>query len=353
MAHLELAGLEKRFDATVAVRAMSMTVERGQLVSLLGPSGCGKTTTLRMVAGFVAPTAGTIRLAGRQIVGVPPERRNIGMVFQSYALFPHMTVAGNVAFGLKTRGVGRADRDARTARALDLVGLSALAGRYPAQLSGGQQQRVALARALVIEPDVLLLDEPLSNLDAALRAEMRGEIRRLQRRLGITTLLVTHDQQEALGLSDRIVVMDRGELVEDATPEALSDRPRRLFTATFLGARTALPGRVVADDGGPRFVAEGGIVVRLDAPGPVGATHAVLRAARLSFAPAGGDVLAVPGRVATVGYLGDQVEFTVEAAGASIRVIRPTGGPLPAAGEAVTVHGGPDAVAVLSEPRVN
>jgi putative spermidine/putrescine transport system ATP-binding protein len=354
MAHLELANIAKRYDGTPVVRDFSLTVERGQFVSLLGPSGCGKTTTLRMVAGFVAPSSGAIRLAGRAIDRDPPHRRNIGMVFQSYALFPHLNVAANVAFGLKMRHLERAEQDRRVAEALDLVGLRTYAERYPAQLSGGQQQRVAIARALVIQPDVLLLDEPLSNLDAGLRAEMRSEIRRLQQQLGITTLFVTHDQEEALSMSDRVAVMARGELIEDAAPRELSERPRRVFTASFLGARTVLRGRVVGEGAARRFVSDSGLSARLPGDAPVGANHLVLRAARLTLARVddgpGDAVLAASGTVRELVYVGDTVELRIEAGGAAIRVIRPSCEDLPTLGADIMVRGGADAVAFLFEP---
>jgi ABC-type sulfate/molybdate transport systems ATPase subunit len=235
MAFLELDALSARYGKNTVVADLSLVAEKGEFLSILGPSGCGKTTTLRMIAGFVAPSAGAIRVAGRAIQDVAPHRRNIGYVFQNYALFPHLTTRENVAFGLRMRHVAKAAQIERAAKALDLVGLGHLGDRYPAQLSGGQQQRVALARALVIEPDLLLLDEPLSNLDAALRGQMRSEIRALQRRLAITTVFVTHDQAEALAMSDRIAVMDHGRLVEAATPQA-SVAGFRAFTFKWYAA---------------------------------------------------------------------------------------------------------------------
>ncbi len=354
MSHLELQNVAKHYDGTPVVRDFSIAVERGQFVSLLGPSGCGKTTTLRMVAGFVEPNGGSIRLAGRLIDRDPPYRRNIGMVFQSYALFPHMTVAGNVAFGLKMRHLDRVERDRAVVDALEMVGLGKYGERYPAQLSGGQQQRVAIARALVIRPEILLLDEPLSNLDAGLRAEMRGEIRGLQQKLGITTLFVTHDQEEALSMSDRVAVMAGGELVEDAPPRELSERPRRLFTASFLGVRTVLKGHV--DGTGPdrRFVTETGLISRLLPDTPVGANHLVLRASRLCVAHADGPsrdaVFAARGTVSALVYVGDTVELWVQAGTAAIRVIRPSSESLPARGDLVVVTGGVEAVTYLFEP---
>jgi ABC-type Fe3+/spermidine/putrescine transport system ATPase subunit len=350
MARLDLVGLEKRFGATVAVAAFDLAIAAGEFVTLLGPSGCGKTTTLRMIAGFVQPTRGSIRIEGAPIENVPTHARNIGIVFQNYALFPHMSVAGNVGFGLEMRHVGRAEREARVKKALDLVGLTGLGERWPSQLSGGQQQRVALARTLVIEPDVLLLDEPLSNLDATLRQEMRSEIRALQRKLGITTVFVTHDQAEALGMSDRVVVMEKGRVVEAGAPVELSESPRRVFTASFLGARTVLPGRV---EGGA-FVVEGlsdGTGATIPADGaPEGADHLVLRAARLGFAPVAGPAFVASGTVTDVAYLGDLVETTVVRGPHAIRVVRPSHETPPALGAVVTVSGRADAVSFLADP---
>ncbi|HEV2357581.1 MAG TPA: ABC transporter ATP-binding protein [bacterium] len=244
MAEIRLRGLTKRFAEVVAVSELTLDAASGELVALLGPSGCGKTTTLRMVAGFETPSAGRIRLGDRDVTDVAPERRNCGMVFQHYALFPHLTVAQNVAFGLEMRGVARPDVARRVSAILDRVGLAGLDGRFPRQLSGGQQQRTALARALVINPSVLLLDEPLANLDAKLREEMRFYIRSLQREFGITTLYVTHDQAEALVLADRVAVMMDGVLRQFDAPEEIYHRPRSAAVAAFIGLTNLLPGRV-------------------------------------------------------------------------------------------------------------
>ena len=285
MSELAIRALRKTYGDTVALDDVSIVLAEGEFVSLLGPSGCGKTTTLRSVAGFVQPDSGEVLLGGAPLLGRPPHRRDIGVVFQSYALFPHMTVAGNVGFGLKMRDVSRTQMADQVGRALDLVGLGLLAARYPSELSGGQQQRVALARALVFEPRVLLLDEPLSNLDARLRGEMRDEIKVVTERLGMTTLFVTHDQAEALAMSDRVAVMRDGRILEAAAPEELTENPRTAFTAEFLGGRTVLPGRVEDGAGGPVFRVK-------DGPGlPLAAgiaqtlpTHAILRATRLGLA---------------------------------------------------------------------
>jgi putative spermidine/putrescine transport system ATP-binding protein len=238
---LQLARLTRRFGATTAVDGIDLSVAPGEFVTLLGPSGCGKTTTLNMIAGFIQPDAGEIRLQGRAVQGLPPFRRDLGLVFQDYALFPHMTVAENVAFGLRMRRTSRADTAQRVAEALAMVQLAGLGERRPAQLSGGQRQRVALARALVIRPAMLLLDEPLSNLDLKLREEMRVEISALQRRLGIATVFVTHDQDEALTMSDRIAVMRAGRIEQVGTPADIYERPATRFVAGFIGSANLLP----------------------------------------------------------------------------------------------------------------
>ncbi|WP_219929741.1 ABC transporter ATP-binding protein [Teichococcus aestuarii] len=255
-AFLVLDGVGKSYGPVQAVRGISLRVAQGEFLGLLGPSGCGKTTTLQMIAGFEAPTEGAIRLAGQDLAAVPASRRNIGLVFQSYALFPHMTAAENVAFGLEMRRVPKPERAARVARALDLVHLSHLADRFPRAMSGGQQQRVALARALVIEPRLLLLDEPLSNLDAKLREEMQVELRELQRRVGVTTILVTHDQQEAMALCDRVAVMQGGRIVQIDAPWRAYDAPADAFVADFLGRSNRIVARAaggVAEAAGHRF----------------------------------------------------------------------------------------------------
>jgi len=242
MAFLTLRSLSKVYGDFAAVRDVDLAVEKGEFVSLLGPSGCGKTTTLQMIAGLVEPTAGTITLDRRDITREKPNRRGLGIVFQSYALFPHMSVQENVAFGLEMRKVSRAERDARVTEILALVRLTALADRYPRQLSGGQRQRVAIARALVIAPPVLLLDEPLSNLDAKLREEMQFELSRIQRSTGTTTIMVTHDQSEALSISDRVVVMEAGRMTQVDAPYRLYENPANAFISSFVGKMNRLEG---------------------------------------------------------------------------------------------------------------
>ncbi len=323
-AFLSVEDLSVRFGDQVGVDHLSLNAGKGEFVTLLGPSGCGKTTTLRAIAGFVAPSSGRIQVAGRDITALAPHRRNIGLVFQSYALFPHLTAGQNVAFGLRMRHVPRAERDRRSAEALALVGLGAFSDRYPAQLSGGQQQRVALARALVIAPDILLLDEPLSNLDANLRAELRSEIRTLQARLEITTILVTHDQQEALAVSDRVAVMRAGRIVQIDPPETLWERPGDAFSAAFIGGRTVIEGRT--QDG--LFQAPG----LAFAGAPEGATHIVLRGQRLRLAPAEGPLRA-SGHIASRTYLGDVYEADVAIGTSRVRVVTPSQSPPPAVGE--------------------
>jgi putative spermidine/putrescine transport system ATP-binding protein len=259
---LSVRRLRKTFGAVVAVDEVSVDAAPGEFLSLLGPSGCGKSTILRMVAGLVEPDSGQVVLAGQDITGVAVHRRNVGLVFQSYALFPHMTVFENIAFGLRRRRMPEAELRARVERALELVRLGPLGARHPRQLSGGQQQRVALARALVIEPRVLLLDEPLSNLDALLRDEMRVELKRLQERLGTTMIFVTHDQAEALILSDRVVVMEAGRVAQVGRPEEVYRRPATPFVARFLGRANFLAGTVAGHDGDLIVVAlEGGLSV--------------------------------------------------------------------------------------------
>lgn len=235
MSHLQLENLSLAYGQAAAVEGLNLGIGDGELISLLGPSGCGKTTTMRAIAGLLLPRAGRILLAGQDITRLPANKRDIGLVFQSYALFPHLTAFENVAFGLRLRRVSAAEIERRVLTALGVVGLSEFASRFPANMSGGQQQRVALARAFVIEPRLLLLDEPLSNLDAKLRLEMRSELRRIQRELGVTMLYVTHDQEEALALSDRIVIMRAGKIEQQGTPEEVYARPQTAFVADFMG----------------------------------------------------------------------------------------------------------------------
>jgi ABC-type Fe3+/spermidine/putrescine transport system ATPase subunit len=276
-ASIELRAVSKRYGATWAVRDVSIAIAAGEFFTLLGPSGCGKTTALRMLAGFVEPDAGEMLLDGRSVAGVPPWRRDLGLVFQSYALWPHLTIFEHVAFGLRERRLPRAEIRSRVADALRMVGLDGLGDRRPSQLSGGQQQRVALARTLVVRPRGLLLDEPLSNLDATLRAQMRVELRRLQGELGITTVYVTHDQEEAMALSTRLAVLDHGTVIQVGTPAELYRRPATRFVAEFLGAANLLPATVEPGSGGRRVRLAGGFVLSTSAAGVSDAVLCLIR----------------------------------------------------------------------------
>ncbi|MBM3548564.1 MAG: ABC transporter ATP-binding protein [Alphaproteobacteria bacterium] len=320
-AYLALEGLSKDYGVgEPAVDRLDLDIGRGEFVALLGPSGCGKTTTLRMVAGLVEPTGGRIRLGGEDLTAKSVHRRNIGMVFQNYALFPHMSVADNVAFGLEMRGVAGSEVKGRVAEALSLVRLSGYEARRPKALSGGQQQRVALARALVIRPDLLLLDEPLSNLDAKLREEMRSEIREIQRRLGITTVFVTHDQTEALALADRIAVMERGRLAQLGTPEAIYETPASPFVARFVGRINSLAADA-GDDGGLRI---GGQPIPVGETRPAGTRVTVMvRPQHVALGPSGG----LAGRVTGLTYVGDIVQVAVAGEGFAVIAERGTADP--------------------------
>jgi len=272
MAMIELEAVTKKFGGTVtAVDSLNLEINEGELVSLLGPSGCGKTTTLRMLAGFEKVTAGTIRINGQVMNDLPPQKRNIGIVFQDYAVFPTMSVNENVAYGLKLRNVTGTEQKKRVAEALELVGLTGFGERMPGQLSGGQLQRVALARALVIRPQVLLLDEPLSNLDAALRVSIRKQIRKIQQELKITTVFVTHDQEEAMSISDRVAVMKTAKLVQHGAPVSIYDDPATAFVAGFIGKTTLLRGKLESINGDSVQLSAGGLTLHARKRGELGA----------------------------------------------------------------------------------
>ena len=320
------------------MRDVSLRVADGEFLVLLGPSGCGKTTTLRMVAGFIEPTSGMVRLGGGDVTLLPPWRRNAGMVFQSYALFPHLTVAQNVAFGLEMRKLPRADIERRVEETLALVRLAGYGGRLPRQLSGGQQQRVALARALAIRPDVLLLDEPLSNLDAKLRQEVRVEIRELQRQMGLTTVMVTHDQEEALTMADRLVVMNEGSVRQVGSQRDLYERPADRFVAGFVGRSTFLDGAVEAAG---RFRTDGGLSLACR-DGKAGRAVLSLRPERVEIGPTARAGLdnSLPGTVEFVSYLGALIDIHVRLSPADrlvVQIANREGGFAPEVGQPVHV----------------
>jgi len=342
---LSIVDLTKRYAAGLepAVDRLNMEVEEGHLVALLGPSGCGKTTTLRMVAGLMDPTAGSIVVDGKEITHTPVNKRGMGMVFQSYALFPHMNVEQNVAFGLQMRQTSKADQKRRVAGALEMVQLGHLSKRQVKELSGGQQQRIALARALVVEPTLLLLDEPLSNLDAKLRETMRTEIRSIQQRTRATTLFVTHDQDEALDMADRIAVMNGGLIEQFGSPTEVYERPRTRFVANFIGQANFLNARVLSETGSANngethyrvSVDELGEFGAVGAPGLTGSTHElVIRPHRLrvSAQPAGAEAIA--GVIERVSYTGDAMSVAVKAGNRVLQAQVPTSsGDLPRPGD--------------------
>ncbi|HXG52339.1 MAG TPA: ABC transporter ATP-binding protein [candidate division Zixibacteria bacterium] len=336
MATVTLTGLTKRFAETAAVEDLHLEIADGEFVSLLGPSGCGKSTTLRLIAGFLQPDAGEIRVGGGLVsspsVLVPPERRSMSMIFQSYAVWPHMTVAQNVAYGLKFKKLSRREMDRRVERFLKLVRLESLKDRYPAELSGGQQQRVALARALVVEPQILLMDEPLSNLDANLREEMRFEIRRLHEEVRITTVYVTHDQAEAMATSDRIAVLNAGRIIQVGAPTEIFDRPKTRFVAEFVGKTNILSGRFEGAD--TLLLGNGGRVRVAGNGGPSGGEGIVcLRPHNIVLAAGESEARQLEDRGYNVFsgvirrsiYFGDAIDYTIElpSSPVALRVLAP------------------------------
>ena len=345
MGFLELQGLTKRYGSAAVVKDVSLSVEKGQLVCLLGPSGCGKTTTLRLIAGFVEPDGGEIRVGGRRISSPEgseaPERRNMSMIFQSYALWPHMTVLENVSYGLKLRGLTKAEVQQRADTILAATRLSELAQRYPGELSGGQQQRVSLARALVVEPETLLLDEPLSNLDANLREEMRFEIRRLHDKYRYTTVYVTHDQSEAMTTADMIVVMNQGVIEQAGTPEDIYQRPMTEFVARFIGGTNVFKGRWDGQDG---VACGNGLHLRCGSGEFAGETAVSVRHhdVHLSAEKPNGATNCVQGIVTRQIYLGSHRDYLVGLPdGASVRAVTPSPVRIPV-GETVWLHLAPE-----------
>jgi spermidine/putrescine transport system ATP-binding protein len=354
---VELAGVTKRFGTTVAVDSLDLQVLPGEFISLLGPSGCGKTTTLRILAGFEQPDEGFVRISGTYVQGVPPHKRDVNTVFQHYALFPHMTVAENVAYGLRQRREDRGSIRRKVAEALDMVKMSPLARRKPRQLSGGQQQRVALARALVNRPSVLLLDEPLGALDRKLRQEMQIELKLLQADVGITFVFVTHDQEEALSMSDRIVVMLDGHVEQLADPDTVYDTPSSAFVAGFIGQNNFLRGTAGAD--GDALAAEGVTIrsSRADAnlvPGEAGLAAVRPEAITLVTDDPGGVPNALAGTVAGVSHLGDAMQFVVRCGDREVLARQPRQSALKLVpGEAVWCTWPPDLVHLFSADQAH
>ncbi|MCZ7447293.1 ABC transporter ATP-binding protein [Agrobacterium rhizogenes] len=303
--------VRKTFGAFTAIPDLSLTIEPGTLVTLLGPSGCGKTTTLRMLAGLEHPNSGRILIGGKDVTMLPANERDVSMVFQSYALFPHMSALDNVAYGLQSSGLKKAEAREKAEEGLKLVGLAGMGHRLPAELSGGQQQRVAVARALVLEPQVLLLDEPLSNLDARLRRRVRTDIRELQQRIGFTAVYVTHDQDEALAVSDRIIVMKEGEIAQSGAPRELYEAPASSFIADFMGEANVVSCEVVSQTGEESLVRVGNMEHRVRSRGPrSGTAKLAVRPGAITIGAAGGS--GMPGRVLHTAYLGGHIEYEVE-----------------------------------------
>ncbi len=357
--HVE--GVSKRFAHRVkgeiyAAKDVVLDVRPGEFLTLLGPSGCGKTTTLRMIAGFETPDAGRIRFDGQDITDVPANQRNIGFVFQNYALFPHLSVFENVAYGLRVRGLPRDAIGERVGSVLALVGLGGYEHQFSGQLSGGEQQRVALARAIVIRPRVLLFDEPLSNLDAKLRVQMRQEIRDLQSRLAITTIYVTHDQEEAMAVSDRIAVMNQGSVVQEGTAQDLYHRPASQFVAQFVGRVNLLPGRILdIVDGTARVAALGSMIVAKSAPAGLAvgdAVRLIVRPEAIEVVRDRGGSETLPATVVSHSFLGEKIEYTIRCADEVMQAVRYNAGmgSIIAAGESVGLRFSDDAVTVLAEP---
>lgn len=343
---VELRSVSRHYGDAIAVADVSLSMTRGELVCLLGPSGCGKTTTLRMVAGFVEPTTGTVWINNQDMTREPPYRRDTGMVFQSYALFPHMTVAQNIAFGLENLKWNRADRDKRVSEMLKLIELPHLAERLPAQLSGGQQQRIALARALAIRPAVLLLDEPFSNLDAQLRGRMREELRQVIRGVDVTTLFVTHDQEEALTMSDRIVVMNAGRIEQIGTPGDIYETPESTFVAQFIGWCSVLEG-AVGDHGG--FISKSGL--RLPGNWKPGPRSAVIRPEQISLSSDGIPGLSTEARVVESHYYGGATRVILDVGGEQLMMHeRFPFGRHPKPGESLNVTLNTDEIRVIASP---
>jgi iron(III) transport system ATP-binding protein len=315
--------VRKSFGLFTAIHDLSLTVEPGTLVTLLGPSGCGKTTTLRMLAGLEHPTSGRILIGGMDVTMLPANERDVSMVFQSYALFPHMNSLDNVAYGLESSGLPRRQARQKAEHGLELVGLAGMGGRLPAELSGGQQQRVAVARALVLEPQVLLLDEPLSNLDARLRRRVRTEIRELQQHLQFTAVYVTHDQDEALAVSDQIIVMKDGEIAQQGSPRELYEAPASPFIADFIGEANVVHCEVIDISGSEATISIEGLQHVVPARGArPGRNQLAVRPSAITLEPA--ETAAFPGRISHAAYLGDHIEYEAETSGGTLFIVDPS-----------------------------
>jgi putative spermidine/putrescine transport system ATP-binding protein/putrescine transport system ATP-binding protein len=350
---LDLVDVIKRFGDHAAVDGASLSVQDGEIVALLGPSGCGKTTTLRLIAGFESLDAGTIAIGGSDIAKLPPYRRDIGLVFQDYALFPHLSVAANINYGMKQRGIPQTEQDRRRGELLRLTRLEGLDERRPLSLSGGQQQRVALARALAIAPKLLLLDEPLSNLDAKLREALRIELRDILRAVGTTTLVVTHDQSEAIGLADRIALMNRGRIVQVGTAREIYEEPATRFVAEFIGQSIWFSGQLQQGPHGAQFVTGGGLVLAVNAPANAGAVSGLsIRPEHVHLSARPSDVNRIPAAVTNVEFFGAEliVSCRLDSGGRAIRIpIRSDDEAIPIAGARIELGISPDRCKVIAD----
>lgn len=330
---VEIRGARKQFGSNVVLNDIDLEVKQGELLTLLGPSGCGKSTTLNLIAGFLEADQGDVYIKGKKVTKVPPYKRDLGMVFQTYSLFPHMTVQENLSFGLNLRKVAKSEQKKKIDRVLELVKMSGLEHRYPRELSGGQRQRVAIARALVVEPELLLLDEPLSNLDAKLRHELRAEIKRLQKEIGVTTIFVTHDQEEALSMSDRVVVMNAGKIEQISTPTAIYNHPNTEFVFQFIGKSNSFEGEVVGAEGRKISVKVGGEIFHVDSENLIGENRS-LRAGdevRLYIRPENVHISSTretssalelqPAKIIQLNYLGTSWEVDVSLQGKTLQLL--------------------------------
>ncbi len=355
MARVELIDIKKSYGFVQAVKNANIVFEEGSFTTLLGPSGCGKTTILRMVSGLADPTSGDILVGGKRVNDVPIHKRNLGLVFQNYALFPHRTIGENIAFGLKYRGVSKSDMRDKVKSALDIVRLPGVEDRYPQQLSGGQQQRIAMARAIVIEPDVLLLDEPLSALDANLREDMRVELKAIQDRIGVTTIFVTHDQSEALAMSDKIVVMSAGEVEQIGPPDEVYNTPHSEFVATFLGASNLLPAKVVGrDDKGvtldtPEFGKVHVPAARATTLGDADTAQLMIRAENLHLSAGNDPEAAAKAVVEAVDYQGQLARYFVRVGDTQLQAINMISGRPFADGDTVSIRLNPEDCSALPQ----